>query len=271
MFWGREGFWSWQKDQRTGRTEKLGIPGYALTPISRSPCFNNDYNTGNITVIVRMVKVKLKKTGPRGSSGTCQFRSTKRMLSHTQKQRSFPKKLLCVHKYIIHDLAVITWVHHGKAIKWNCIEYFKNHSNILFHNFYSLFPAQGCSLGEVGVGRIKLVCEDKKTNDTSDFQNQMCEQPSISNLCIRLCWRRGVSSIPKALPNQELSLADRDPHNCRRSPVCGEKLQGRRQGSEPPCRERSEERPEVRPEDAATCSIKEFVWPLSWVPGKGVS
>lgn len=53
--------------------------------------------------------------------------------------------------------------------------------------------------------------------------------------------------------------------------VCGERLQDGKQGSEPPCRERSEERQEVRPEDVATWCIKESVWPLSWVPGKGVS
>ena len=62
-----------RRTKGTGRTEKPGIPEYALsslfgfevTPILRSR-FNNDYSTRNITVYAHVVKVKLKRPWPAG-------------------------------------------------------------------------------------------------------------------------------------------------------------------------------------------------------------
>lgn len=91
-----------RRTKRTGRRAKPGISEYALsppfgfllTPILWSPCFNDDYNTRNITVSTHMVKVKLKIPVPLSSSDVCQFRSKKYPLSDVKKQRYyFSKKL----------------------------------------------------------------------------------------------------------------------------------------------------------------------------------
>lgn len=110
----------------------------------------------------------------------------------------------------------------------------------------------------------------RQINDTSDFQNQMCEQPLHQALLTERSFpnSKGSSQL-RANPGGQGSS------ELQEKPPCGEKLQDGRQGSEPPCRERSEERQEV----VATCCIKnlsglcpgflakEFLKPLEFPEG----
>lgn len=116
------------------------------------------------------------------------------------------------------------------------------------HFLKSPFLAQGSNmLPWGGRGGIKLVCKDRKTNDTTDFQNWMCE-PSIGSSLHQALLTERSSLNPKGSSQSRAEPGGQGPSELQEKPWCralglGHPCVGRccktgRQGREPPCRER---------------------------------